>query len=141
MTWPTLAGLENIDLMLGKIIGLYPRNSVANSFFLCHFTINVYKGVGGGDQGEEKNHFIQKSSRIQLQYVDEAAPPTNFVVDRDCKYRLPFRLHVRVERKDIRSCLERWPRGLKRRIANPLYKFYVPRVRIPLSPLLINQLK
>ena len=33
------------------------------------------------------------------------------------------------------SCLERWPRGLKRRIANPLYNSYVPRVRIPLSPL------
>lgn len=30
--------------------------------------------------------------------------------------------------------LERWPSGRKRRIANPLYKLFVPRVRIPLSP-------
>ena len=31
-------------------------------------------------------------------------------------------------------CSERWPRGLKRRIANPLYDPFVPRVRIPPSP-------
>lgn len=29
---------------------------------------------------------------------------------------------------------ERWLSGLKRRIANPLYNFFVPRVRIPLFP-------
>lgn len=32
---------------------------------------------------------------------------------------------------------ERWLSGLKRRIANPLYELFVPRVRIPLSPLLL----
>ena len=31
---------------------------------------------------------------------------------------------------------ERWLSGLKRRIANPLYEFFVPRVRIPLFPFL-----
>ena len=30
--------------------------------------------------------------------------------------------------------MERWPSGRKRRIANPLYNLFVPRVRIPLSP-------
>ncbi|KAJ6823252.1 hypothetical protein M6B38_384670 [Iris pallida] len=30
---------------------------------------------------------------------------------------------------------ERWLSGLKRQIANPLYELFVPRVRIPLSPL------
>jgi hypothetical protein len=29
---------------------------------------------------------------------------------------------------------ERWLSGLKRRIANPLYELFVPRVRIPLFP-------
>ena len=29
---------------------------------------------------------------------------------------------------------ERWLIGLKRRIANPLYELFVPRVRIPLFP-------
>ena len=31
---------------------------------------------------------------------------------------------------------ERWLSGLKRRIANPLYELIVPRVRIPLFPLM-----
>ena len=59
----------------------------------------------------------------------------NCTVDVDCRYRLTLQLRVRIWGKNIPSCSERWPRGLKRRIANPLYKSYVPRVRIPLSPL------
>ena len=34
--------------------------------------------------------------------------------------------------------MERWLSGRKRLIANPLYILFVPRVRIPLSPILLK---
>lgn len=48
-----------------------------------------------------------------------------------------FRLQCVTQYFSILFNWERWLSGLKRRIANPLYELFVPRVRIPLFPFLL----